>query len=79
MGIRIAAFVEILPLPLRAWAAKRTKVGGRGARSHAPPRWAPLPPTLIRFAAKALKGRGSILLRILLILTPMGMCTTWRT
>jgi ATP-dependent helicase/nuclease subunit A len=45
------------PLPLRAWAAERTKVGGRGD----PPLVGaaiPLPPTLVRSAAQALKGRG---------------------
>ena len=60
MGVRISGSRKsILPLPLRAWAAKRTKVGGRG-RSEARTDQ-PLPPTLVRFAAQALKGRGSAL------------------
>ena len=50
----ITARNKVLPLPLRAWAAKRTKVGGRDFVPHLP-----LPPTLVRFAAQALKGRGS--------------------
>ena len=48
---------KILPLPLRAWAAKRSKGGGRGrhqdrtkASHHETP-----PPTSVRFAAQALK------------------------
>jgi cytochrome c-type biogenesis protein CcmH len=44
---------ELLPLPLRAWAAKRTKVGGRGAYSQGQRLNAPLPPP------PSLKGRGS--------------------
>jgi len=52
-----------LPLPLRAWAAKRTKVGGRGAYHQEPRLIAPLPPTLVRFAAQAHEGRGSLVSR----------------
>ena len=45
-----------LPPPLLA--AKRTKVGGRGSDRSVPAE--PLPPTLVRFAAQAHKGRGRI-------------------
>jgi hypothetical protein len=44
---------KALPLPLRAWAAKRTKPSRGGVRIASTP-----PPTLVRFAAQALKGRG---------------------
>jgi hypothetical protein len=53
--------VTTLPLPVRAWAAKRTKVGGRGANPRQPSWIAPLPPPLVRFAVQALKGSGSLL------------------
>jgi len=44
-----------LPLPLRAWAAKRTEVGGRGADRTGAADGGPLPPP------PSLKGRGSSL------------------
>jgi hypothetical protein len=44
-------FSEKLPLPLRAWAAKRTEVGGRGPRGTIR---AATPPT----PALPLKGGG---------------------
>jgi hypothetical protein len=60
-----------LPLPLKARAAQRIKVGGRGrSRVHTE---RPLPPILIRFAAQALKGRESSL--------PTASCSllAWRS
>ena len=46
------------PLPLRAWAAKWTKAGGRDAFHRGVGAYAPLPAALLHFAAQALKGRG---------------------
>jgi flagellar biosynthesis protein FlhG len=61
---------EILPLSLRAWAAKRTEGGGRRAYSRGRRLYAPLPPPSVRFAAQALKERGRILASV--PLTPVA-------
>ena len=52
---------ERFPVPLRAWAAKRTKVRGRGSSCSTSPS-----PNLGRFAPQALKGRGNVSIPLVL-------------
>ena len=50
------------PPPLEGLSREADQGWGRGAYKHGPWQYAPLPPTLIRFAAQALKGRGRLFL-----------------
>jgi hypothetical protein len=47
----------LLPLPLRAWAAKRTKVGGRGSRGTDSAETTP-PPNLGPLSGPSPQGDG---------------------
>jgi hypothetical protein len=77
---KAAAERKVLPLPLRVWAAKRTKAGGRGWCLHRPdvPCASTPPPNLGPiFAAQARKGRGRIFLGLSAVLMPMGLGRGW--